>query len=380
MTALKPVPQADILNASLLIVDDKEANVLFLEGMLRGAGYSAISSTMDAHTVCELHRQHSYDLILLDLQMPGMDGFQVMQGLQESEVDGYLPVLVLTAQPEHKLRALQAGARDFISKPFDLSEVLTRIHNLIEVRLLHRESKRHSERLEQTVQALRAAEVGLRTTEAALSTEKAALASHVQQLQSANEHLVMATIQAHELTEEIEKVKDRMAHLAQHDTLTDLPNRILLNDRLAQAISLAHRQGKQLALMFLDLDRYKTINDTLGHAVGDQLLQSVAKRLLASVRVSDTVCRLGGDEFIILLAEVEHATAAAVIAQKILEGLAATHRIDPFELHVTVSIGISVYPDDGDDAASLIKRADSAMYQAKEHGRNTYQFFSLSAA
>jgi len=126
----------DILNAGILIVDDQEADVLLLERMLRGAGYVSISSTMDPNEVCELHRKNRYGLILLDLLMPGMDGFQVMEGLKEIEPNGYLPVLVITAQPDHKLRALRAGAKDFISKPFDLAEVLARVYNLLEVRLL----------------------------------------------------------------------------------------------------------------------------------------------------------------------------------------------------------------------------------------------------
>jgi adenylate cyclase len=133
---------ATILNARILIVDDQEANVRLLERMLAGAGYTSIASTFDPVQVCELHRKNSYDLILLDLQMPGMDGFQVMEGLKAIEMDGYLPVLVVAAQPEHKLRALKAGAKDFVSKPFDLPEVLMRVHNMLEVRLLHLETKK----------------------------------------------------------------------------------------------------------------------------------------------------------------------------------------------------------------------------------------------
>lgn len=131
------ITSSDILSASILVVDDQEANVLLLERMLRGAGYTSIASTRQPEQVCELHRQNRYSLILLDLHMPGLDGFQVMEALKEIETDGYLPVLVITAQPDHKLRALKAGARDFISKPFDLAEVLMRVHNMIEVRLLH---------------------------------------------------------------------------------------------------------------------------------------------------------------------------------------------------------------------------------------------------
>jgi adenylate cyclase len=136
------ISPTDILHGKILIVDDQEANVALLEQMLCGAGYLSVASTRDPREVAELHRRNRYDLILLDLQMPGMDGFQVMESLKEIETGGYLPVLVLTAQPEQKLRALKAGAKDFVGKPFDLAEVLLRVHNMIEVRLLHLETKR----------------------------------------------------------------------------------------------------------------------------------------------------------------------------------------------------------------------------------------------
>ena len=146
------IADSDILAASILIVDDQDANVSLLEEMLRGAGYRGVTSTTDSREVCALHRKNRYDLILLDLQMPGMDGFQVMEGLKTNEADGYLSVLVVTAQPGHKLRALQAGARDFVSKPFDLVEVKTRIHNMLEVRLLYKRLENYSKDLERTVQ------------------------------------------------------------------------------------------------------------------------------------------------------------------------------------------------------------------------------------
>jgi signal transduction histidine kinase len=142
------ISNLDILNASILIVDDQEANVTLLEQMLTGAGYVGVSSTRDPREVYALHRQHRYSLILLDLQMPGMDGFQVMESLKTIETGSYLPVLVQTSQPNHKLRALKAGAKDFISKPFDLTETLLRVRNLIEVRLLHRESELRAEQVE----------------------------------------------------------------------------------------------------------------------------------------------------------------------------------------------------------------------------------------
>jgi PAS domain S-box-containing protein len=142
---------ADILNANILIVDDQESNVVLLQQLLSEAGYTSVASTMKPQEVCALHRKNRYDLILLDLQMPGMDGFQVMEGLKSNIADQYLPVIVLTAQPGHKLRALQAGAKDFISKPFDLVEVRTRIHNMLEVRLLYRKLEDYNIILEQTV-------------------------------------------------------------------------------------------------------------------------------------------------------------------------------------------------------------------------------------
>lgn len=140
-----------IFHGKILIVDDQEANVLLLDRMLRAAGYDAVTSTMDPRKVCELHAMNHYDLILLDLQMPGMDGFEVMEGLKAIEPDGYLPVLVITAQPAHKLRAFKAGARDFISKPFEIPEVLARVHNMLEIRLLQKELHNDNDVLEQCV-------------------------------------------------------------------------------------------------------------------------------------------------------------------------------------------------------------------------------------
>ena len=178
------VSLADILNARILVVDDLEANVLLLKGMLRIAGYASVESTTDPTEVCELHRKNRYSLILLDLQMPGMDGFQVMEGLKEIEEDGYLPVLVITAQPAHKLRALEAGAKDFVSKPFDLAELRARVHNILEVRLLHLETKNYGKVLEETVRELEASRevIRLKTLEERKASERElALAQETQE-------------------------------------------------------------------------------------------------------------------------------------------------------------------------------------------------------
>jgi diguanylate cyclase (GGDEF)-like protein/PAS domain S-box-containing protein len=167
----------------------------------------------------------------------------------------------------------------------------------------------------------------------------------------------------------------QMSHLVQHDFLTGLPNRMLLNDRIDQAIALTARRNGKVAVLFIDLDGFKYINESLGHRVGDKLLQSIAERLVGCVRSSDTVSRQGGDEFVVLLSDVQHVEDAAVSARRILKAVAEAHSIDQHDLHVTTSIGVGVYPDDGGDAETLIKNADAAMYQAKENGRQGYQFF-----
>ncbi|MES2299130.1 MAG: EAL domain-containing protein [Pseudomonadota bacterium] len=168
----------------------------------------------------------------------------------------------------------------------------------------------------------------------------------------------------------------KMTYLAEHDFLTGLPNRLMLNDRIGQAISHCARSGTGLAVLFLDLDNFKHVNDSLGHAVGDKLLQSVAQRLGACIRQSDTVSRQGGDEFIIVTTDERHAQDAAQSARKVLTEIAAPHIIDGHHLQVTTSVGISVYPDDGNDADTLVKNADTAMYHAKSQGRDNYQFFN----
>ncbi len=300
----------DILNASILIVDDQEANVQLLEHMLRDIGYRCITSTMDPQAVCALHRDNRYDLILLDLQMPGMDGFQVMEGLKEIETDAYLPVLVITAQPGHKLRALNAGAKDFISKPFDLMEARTRIHNMLEVRLLYRQLEQYSRALES---------------------------------------------------------------LALHDALTGLPNRRLLFDRLALAIAHAHRNKSTMAVMVLDLDGFKQINDTLGHDAGDTLLRMVADRLVAAVRQEDTVARLGGDEFVIALWESNHADGVARLVSKVIRAVSQPYRIHDRDVNITASVGVGIYPTHGEEAETLMKSADLALYDAKRAGKNNYR-------
>jgi two-component system cell cycle response regulator len=292
----------DILDARILIVDDQEPNVSLLKQLLSEAGYTRVSSTMNSREVCALHLENPYDLILLDLQMPGLDGFQVMAALKTNESDSYLPVIVITAQPGHKLRALQAGAKDFVSKPFDLIEVKTRIRNMLEVRLLYKKLENYNKTLEQK---------------------------------------------------------------ALYDSMTGLPNRDLFDDRLAHAIALATRHAWTLAVMFLDLDRFKCINDTHGHAVGDGVLKEVAKRLLQHARDEDTVCRNGGDEFLYVLMNPRGGENIQRIAESLVKAIGQPIDIGELRPVIKASIGIAIYPDNGTTGEQLIRNADAAMYRAK---------------
>jgi len=304
-----------ILDASILIVDDQEANVQLLEQMLNAVGYRCVTSTMDPHEVCALHGENHYDLILLDLLMPGMDGFQVMEDLKKIDTDNYLPVIVITAQPGHILRALNAGAKDFVTKPFNLAEVKMRIHNMLEVRLSYK------------------------------------------QIKSSN--TVLET-------------------LSMHDALTGLPNRRLLLDRLSLSIAHARRNKLPMAVLYLDLDGFKQVNDTLGHDAGDLLLNLVSARLLAEVRQEDTVARMGGDEFVISLAELSNADDVARLASKLVAAVSLPYSINGHAVNITASIGVGIYPIHGEDVDTLLKSADLALNQAKHAGKNVYRFARAS--
>lgn len=303
-------PKIDVLQGSVLVVDDQAADVLVLTGMLRNAGFQRIASTTDPRTVCALHLEHRYDLIILDLQMPDMNGFEVMDGLKAIETDDYLSVLVVTANPTHKMRALQSGAKDFVSKPFDAPEVLVRVHNLLEVRLLHQASRVQGKLLES---------------------------------------------------------------LALHDALTGLANRRLLADRMSMALAHARRHTSALAVVYLDLDGFKRLNDARGHGAGDALLRQVAQRLVALVREEDTVARAGGDEFILLLWHISGPEYATAVALKVIAALAVPFIVEGHSVSISASAGVSIYPDHGEDAETLMKSADRALYEAKRAGKNVHR-------
>jgi diguanylate cyclase (GGDEF)-like protein/PAS domain S-box-containing protein len=434
----------DIHAAAILIVDDQSVNVQLLEYLLVNTGYTNVSSTTDSTTVAGLHMQHRYDLIILDLHMPVMSGFDVMQAIKPMEPD-YLPVLVVTAEPDKKLQALDAGARDFVGKPFDPVEVLTRIRNMLEVRLLHREARNYGALLEQTVRertaelqrfrsaidatadaiflidaasmALVDANEGacrmlgydkaalLAATPAQLGLAGAADLAHQGargsgaadepdlvegtltradlgavpvetwwQVQTLDGKPILIAV-ARDISERL-LAQQRLKHLASYDSLTGLPNRTLFYQTLEDAIELARDKGWRIAVLFIALDRFKIINDSVGAALGDELLRQFSSRLVQCVRIRDTVGRLGGDEFGLILTMTRDQDDAVGVANDVREALRA-----PFDLHgqqagLTTSIGISMYPDDATDPEALVRYADTAMVRAKEAGRDGYRFFT----
>jgi diguanylate cyclase (GGDEF)-like protein len=301
----------DIRNARILLVDDSADNVTLLSQILEARGYTNVSSTSDSSQVCRLHAQNDYDLILLDMHMPRLNGLDVMKQLKEIEKNAYLPVLAITGDQNYRIAALEAGARDFIAKPYDFAELNIRMHNAIEVRLLYKSMAEQSR----------------------LQEEKAL-----------------------------------------HDSLTGLPNRRLLADRIETTMQYARRHRQMMAVMYMDLDGFKQVNDQYGHACGDSLLKEIAVRLRSVARQEDTVARIGGDEFIMVLSEISRVEDVARPAATILSLLQAPVDINGVSVKVSGSIGISFYPKDAEDPEALIARADEALYSAKHAGKNRYQF------
>lgn len=299
----------DILKARILVVDDQHDNVEVLSMLLNAMGYMSVSGTTDPAAVCGLHLENDYDLILLDMQMPGVSGFQVMEEIKSHGNDDYLPVLAITGNSDLKIRALESGARDFITKPFDALELEKRIHNMLEVRLLYKQVSAHSKAQEA---------------------------------------------------------------LALHDVLTGLPNRRLLHDRLDTAIKHASRNELSVGILYLDLDGFKDVNDCYGHDCGDKLLKIVADRLLSTSREEDTIARIGGDEFVVVLAQINQASDAHRLASELVRVLSDTCIIDGHMVKVTASIGVSFYPLNATAAEDLINHADQALYAAKRAGKNQY--------
>jgi diguanylate cyclase (GGDEF)-like protein/PAS domain S-box-containing protein len=423
----------------LLLVEDNAGDARLIREMLKDQGLNDMETThVDYLSAAEKHlAEAAVDIILLDLGLPDAQGLEAVRRTHAAAP--HVPLVVLTGMDDEALasQSLQEGAQDYLIKDqIDGRSLLRSLRYAIERKAMEEALFVETERAQVTLQCIGDAVVctdvagkitflnlvaekmtGWPSEEAsgrpmgevleildAISREtipnpmEGAMEKNRTAHLPANSILVRRDGSEIPIEDSVAPIHDRegkaigavivfrdvsaartmaleMAHSAEHDFLTGLPNRMLLNDRVTQAIAMAPRHLKKVAVLFLDLDGFKHINDSLGHPIGDKLLQSIAKRLVGCVRNSDTVSRQGGDEFVVLLSEVDQTESTAITARRMLQAVAGAHSIDHHDLHVTTSIGVSVYPDDGRDAETLIKNADTAMYQAKENGRQSYQFF-----
>jgi diguanylate cyclase (GGDEF)-like protein/PAS domain S-box-containing protein len=423
----------------LLLVEDNQGDARSLREMLNqrdltGTEISHVTTMSDA----ESHLgKHVVDIIVLDLGLPDAQGLEAIRRTHTAAPR--IPLVVLTGLDDESLaaQALQEGAQDYLLKgQIESRGLLRSLRYAIERKLMEEALFAEKERAQVTLNCIGDAvvctdisgditflnpvaesmtgwslseAVGRPMTEVfrtlnSTSIEPMETAPDLAVLQIRSVHLPPSCILIRRdgleipIEDSIAAIHDRqgkaigavivfrdvsiahamaqqITHSAEHDFLTGLPNRMLLNDRISQAIASGRRRSKHVAVLFLDLDVFKHINDSLGHPIGDKLLQSIAKRLVSCVRATDTVSRQGGDEFVVLLPDLEQPEDAAVMAARMLRDVAEPHSVELHELHVTTSIGVSVFPDDGTNAETLIKNADTAMYQAKENGRQSFQFF-----
>ena len=437
------VPPAARLNAPhLLIVDDAPANIAVLHQIL-GEDYELSFATSGAEALDLLTQGERPELILLDVMMPGMDGYQVCKRLKADPLTRDIPVIFVTARTdaESETRALAAGGVDFLHKPVNAAVVRARVLLQLALRCQTQELQG---RLTEIAQAHEQLQVLWQAVEQSptsiVITDREANIQYVNpqftretgyggaEVQGQNPRLLQSGLtdpavframwerltrgepwggelvnrrkdgetfweEAH-----IAPVKDaagaithyvgvnlnitarkeaheRLAYMANHDVLTDLPNRVLFFERVDQALALARRHGTRLALLFVDLDKFKPINDTWGHAVGDQVLQAVARRLTERLREADTVGRIGGDEFVILLHQVGDAGYAAQVADELRLSLAQPFELAGQTLTISASIGVALFPDHGQDAIELARHADDSMYQAKQAGGDGLRLF-----
>ncbi|MFZ5509261.1 MAG: EAL domain-containing protein [Pseudomonadota bacterium] len=302
----------------VVVADDNADMRAYLRRLLEEAGY-AVEAVADGAAALAVCQDRGPDLLLADVMMPGLDGFSLLQRLRENPATSALPVILLSARAgkEARVEGLAAGADDYLVKPFHARELVARVDGAMRLEALRREA--------------------------------------------------MDTLR---------RSAEEMRQAAHHDALTGLPNRLLFAARLDHVLQHQKRHGQKVALLLLDLDRFKLINDTLGHAAGDRLLQVVGQRLKECLREQDTVARLGGDEFAVILDELGHTDDAELLARKILRLISRPLLLEGREVTTSASIGISICPDDATAAEDLIKAADAAMYRAKDRGRHTYDFYT----
>lgn len=413
----------------ILMVDDMPANLHVLAAALKEK-YRIKTATSGAAALDLAAREDHPKLILLDVMMPGMSGIEVLRHLRETPATRDIPVIFVSADTseQSQLEGLELGADDYLTKPVVTTVLLARVRNILQRKRAEAQLRLAAHVFQHSGEAILITDNQNRIVEAnpaftrmtgyaleevqgqdprILSSGRSSREEYAAMWQAIRDRgfwqgemwdrrkdggiypklitisvvrNVQGDIDFHiasfaDLSEQ-KATEEKIRHVAHHDALTGLPNRLHLQISLEQAISAARRETSEVALMFIDLDRFKIINDTLGHNIGDGLLVAVAQRLQECVRDSDLVARLGGDEFVVSLSSNDAANAAAHVAEKILARLAQPYEIDGNPLHTTPSIGISIYPHDGDSIEALMKNADTAMYHAKSRGRNNFQFFS----
>ena len=422
----------DLGAMSILIVDDDELNRYTLARRLTRDGFPNLGMAANGIEALAALRQDKFDLVLLDIMMPELDGFGVLEAMKIDPSLAGIPVIVISANDDtaNFVRAIELGAMDYLSKPFDPVLLRARVRASLERRQLQADMEsalaetramlelspiatyfvknakvEWMNAMSETLLGYRGGElVGRSTAHLHLNEEdyRAVMAKvegvlkggmvyrgdiHMKRRDS-RVILVRAAAKAiapwdlargvvwtlEDVTEQRADAA-RVAFLAHHDQLTGLPNRILLADRLRVALAQSARNKSSCGLMFLDLDRFKSINDTLGHAIGDELLIEVARRLKASVRDSDTVARLGGDEFVVVLPALKVRDDAETVARKIVASLGAPYELSGHAVATSPSIGIALFPEDASDGDELLRDADAAMYEAKQGGRNGYRFY-----
>lgn len=332
---------------NILIVDDNPNNLRYLATLLTEEGYK-VRKALTGQMALKACQSLLPDLILLDIMMPDLDGYEVCQRLKAEEQTKKIPVIFLSALDDvfDKVKAFKVGGLDYISKPFQLEEILVRIQNQL---------------------ALREAEIKINQLNAELEQR---VLERTRQLEIANQELIQEIVERKQL-------QNQLLHLALHDPLTGLPNRALFTERLERAIERAKKQPDcQFAVLFLDCDRFKVVNDSLGHLVGDELLVAIARRLEASLGEADALARLGGDEFAILLENIADISTAAQVAEGILEKLSAPFQLSRHEVFINASIGITPSHICGDKPEYLLRDADTAMYRAKALGKGRYHLFN----
>ncbi len=489
---MDPIAATHAKPPTILVIDDTAANLVLMVDYLGSHGFS-LAVAQDGEEGVERARFAQPDLILLDVMMPGMNGFEACRRLKEQEATRHIPVIFMTAlsDPSDKINGFNAGGVDYITKPFQLDEVLARVNTHLALQSMQRQLAAQNRQLREEAAVRKQVEAALhrsrdeleervaqRTAELAETNarlkaeivERSRMQEVLQErearirrliesniigiffwrddgyISEANDAFLQITGYTREdlLSEKVQWVamtpqkyrvvdeqaleelrrsgtctpyekefitkdgslvpilvggaffegsqttgvafvldlsarkqaEERIHFMAHHDALTGLPNRVLLQDRMTQAIAHARRSGTQLAVLFIDLDDFKRINDSLGHEIGDRLLQLVGQRLQASLREGDSVARLGGDEFVLTLSTLVDGNDAALVARKTMEVLRLPFQVDGHEFHITCSIGISLYPVDGTDVEALMRAADAAMYHAKEKGRCNCQFFT----